>query len=442
MTAEIAVMNKLAVALAADSAVSLEDSSGGEPKKIYNTTNKLFMLSKYQPVGIMIYGNAELLRVPWEVIIKMYRERLGTSRFDQLGAYLSDFVAFLGSFFNESQQEAHMMGNVAGFYHQIVLQDILAQVRKITDAAGKVDDAQIPALVEETIGNHHEKLSRMKDLATLPDGLADTIVGKHGELFKQAIAEVFEQLPISPSGMRRLVEIGGLVCTKRIFSGGASGIVIAGFGALDIFPGLIAVNAEGVVGGHLKYDVSETTIIGKDTEAAILPFAQQEMVATFMEGVAPSYQQLVESFLQKVLEDYPRSILESMPETIWRDYDRTKVLEVLDQQAGAMLGKFKESLLQYKKEAYIDSIITTVGSLPKDELAAMAESLVNLTSFKLRVSMDAETVGGPIDVAVISKGDGFVWIKRKHYFRPDLNQQFFANYYRSKEEGTDEADSG
>ncbi len=47
--------------------------------------------------------------------------------------------------------------------------------------------------------------------------------------------------------------------------------------------------------------------------------------------------------------------------------------------------------------------------------------------------MDAETVGGPIDVAVISKGDGFIWIKRKHYFSPELNPQFFANYYRRHE---------
>ncbi|MEA1869822.1 MAG: hypothetical protein U9N09_06735 [Euryarchaeota archaeon] len=44
--------------------------------------------------------------------------------------------------------------------------------------------------------------------------------------------------------------------------------------------------------------------------------------------------------------------------------------------------------------------------------------------------MDAETVAGPIDVAVISKGDGFIWIKRKHYFERELNPQFFANYYR------------
>jgi hypothetical protein len=47
--------------------------------------------------------------------------------------------------------------------------------------------------------------------------------------------------------------------------------------------------------------------------------------------------------------------------------------------------------------------------------------------------MDAETVGGPIDVAVISKGDGFIWIKRKHYFKSELNPQFFANYYRRHE---------
>lgn len=38
---------------------------------------------------------------------------------------------------------------------------------------------------------------------------------------------------------------------------------------------------------------------------------------------------------------------------------------------------------------------------------------------------DAETVGGPIDVVVISKGDGLVWIKRKHYFLPELNHRYF-----------------
>jgi hypothetical protein len=83
----------------------------------------------------------------------------------------------------------------------------------------------------------------------------------------------------------------------------------------------------------------------------------------------------------------------------------------------------------YIREMHVKPIIDMVKVLPKEELAAMAESLVNLTAFKRRMSNELETVGGPIDVAVISKGDGFVWIKRKHYFDPDLNHQFFANYF-------------
>ena len=88
------------------------------------------------------------------------------------------------------------------------------------------------------------------------------------------------------------------------------------------------------------------------------------------------------------------------------------------------------SLASPPSQNYVMPAVRVVSILPKDELAAMAEALVNLTSFKRKVSMQSETVGGPIDVVVISKGDGFVWIKRKHYFKPDLNSQFFANYFQ------------
>jgi len=71
MTTEVAIINKEAIALAADSAVTVKISDG---TKIYNSANKLFALSKLHPVGIMIYGNAELTGVPWESLIKVYRK--------------------------------------------------------------------------------------------------------------------------------------------------------------------------------------------------------------------------------------------------------------------------------------------------------------------------------------------------------------------------------
>ncbi len=51
MTAEIAILNKSAIALAADSLVTV--SRPGSNPKTYSA-NKLFTLSKYRPVGIMV----------------------------------------------------------------------------------------------------------------------------------------------------------------------------------------------------------------------------------------------------------------------------------------------------------------------------------------------------------------------------------------------------
>jgi hypothetical protein len=46
------------------------------------------------------------------------------------------------------------------------------------------------------------------------------------------------------------------------------------------------------------------------------------------------------------------------------------------------------------------------------------------------VTKGTETVGGAVDVAVMTRGDGFVWIKRKHYFDPALNPRYFSRIQR------------
>ena len=72
-----------------------------------------------------------------------------------------------------------------------------------------------------------------------------------------------------------------------------------------------------------------------------------------------------------------------------------------------------------------ESVKSAISVMPKEELGNMCESLIHITSLKRKVSDEIETVGGEIDVALITKGDGFVWIKRKHYFDPKLNHHFF-----------------
>ncbi|MEY9885630.1 hypothetical protein ABIA43_007164 [Bradyrhizobium sp. USDA 328] len=68
-------------------------------------------------------------------------------------------------------------------------------------------------------------------------------------------------------------------------------------------------------------------------------------------------------------------------------------------------------------------------------MAILAENIVSLTALKQKFSLETETVGGPIDVAFISKNDGFIWIKRKHYFQADLNPFFFKKYLDGNRNG-------
>ena len=64
-------------------------------------------------------------------------------------------------------------------------------------------------------------------------------------------------------------------------------------------------------------------------------------------------------------------------------------------------------------DEFSDRLMSAVAAMPRQELATMAEVLVSLTAFRAHASVGQETVAGPIDVAILSKGDGFVWVKRK-----------------------------
>ena len=60
-------MTPSAVAMAADSIVNINGN------KTYEGVNKLFMLSKNPPMGIMIYNNANFISIPFETLIKYFR---------------------------------------------------------------------------------------------------------------------------------------------------------------------------------------------------------------------------------------------------------------------------------------------------------------------------------------------------------------------------------
>jgi hypothetical protein len=431
MTAEIAVMNRDAIALAADSAVTFQDEKG---QKIFTSASKIFTLSKYQPVGVMIYGSASFMGIPWETIIKIYRNGLGQKTFKTVGEYAEHFRTFLAKeeqLFSGNQQDLYVKRSIYSYFW-FIEEEITKKVEEVIEEKGEIDEIATEEITSQIVKKHFENWKEPKLLPSVPEGFTNDLRQKYRSLIRTAKKEVFEKLPLTQRSSRQLTEIAVNLFVKfptGLTDSDTSGVVIAGFGTEDVFPVLESFSVECKIDNYLKHKKNEEECVKLTfpTNAAIRPFAQSEMVEAFMTGVDPDYQNVIDGYMGQICSSYPQVLVDNI------DYLEEQEKEDLKNRLVGigrnMFGEYTEALSAHRQEHYISPVMRVVKVLPKDELAAMAESLINLTSFKRRVSMEEETVGGPIDVAVISKGDGFIWIKRKHYFERELNQQFFANYY-------------
>lgn len=428
MTAEIGIMNRHAIALAADSAVTVQR---GNDSKIYNSANKLFMLSKYHPVGIMLYGNADFMGVPWEIIIKDFRNKLGNKKFSKLEGYANDFIRKLSKNTNiipMKVQNKYCKNDISN-YIQGLSNNAKHQINTQLKCGG--DEKEVYAIVSGIIENEYNFIIKYPFLDSVKAKEQEKFNLKYKKFIDKTISEHYQKIPLKKKHIKQLHKaIQGRYLRKCLLSNVTSGIVVAGFGDDDYSPSCIALQVERKVNNILKYNIFNHAKIDSDCTASIMPFAQREMVDTFIQGIDPNLQKFSDSYLEPLFHNLAERIITQLfkkPSKKTENLKKELTASIID-----TYNDYESRIANYRQTEHVSPIINIVEVLPKDELASMAEALVNLTSFKRRVSNDAETVGGPIDVAVISKGDGFVWIKRKHYFTPELNHHFFKNYYNGE----------
>lgn len=440
MTAEIAVMNKRAVALAADSAVTSSPIG-----KIYTTANKLFALSKYNPVGIMIYGNAFFMDIPWETVIKNYRKHLGEKEFSTVKGYCGDLIRYLrgnrlritekrqlnfiehilNNLFNEIRQKSQDK-----FFHEIVIEK-----RNISQ-----DDLPkfIIDILKDVINEYYQNFKK----ANINDYWQKEGVArkkkKLNALIRKKVKERFNVQELGKDHQERVYKIAEAVLFGDNYFEDTSSVVLTGFGKAQIFPALYTLKISFVFGDYLKYRYEEEKSADFNQDgvysAQIFPFAQTDVIEHFLYGIDMQLRRISDRIFYKILIKIREEIEKSLSEKYGLDEK-----EISDQIDSIIKNRIPDAAKQIDKyifENYYSKIIQTVGALQINELGEMAETLVNLTSFKRRVTSNIEeTVSGPIDVAVISKGDGFIWLKRKHYFKPELNHHFFSNYFKEAKYG-------
>ena len=430
-------MNSLAVALATDSAATV---FLGRNSKVYNSADKLFMLSKRHPIGVMVYNNASLLGIPWETLLKMFRARLGRTEFGSVEEYAAELLKFLDSndhLFPKDVQYSSYLRMVETLYQGI---NRGIEFRTLKEIRRGVDEPDREAIARDFIEKSHQQWLAGDDAERLDPKAGSSLAAQGSDKVQKAIDKSFPSLKLSHDDINRLRELAMLVVNKkRILDETRSGLVVAGFGGNEYFPAMHTYELGEVYLGRLKYHHLLTKKIDRETPSVIQPFAQSDMVDTFLGGISPAFKTRIISEFVSLVAQFPETIIDEITDLSVKKREKWK--NVMRPLAGALAQELVVELEKYRLRKHIGPVEQAITNLPKNELAHVASSLVNLNSFQKRMSVEQETVGGPVDVAVITKGDGFVWIERKHYFRPELNHQFFRNYGEGAEDEGERYDS-
>ena len=413
MSVGVCIINRNGIALAADSAGTYTGN-----KMFYNSMNKVFSLSRKYVYGAITYGATTIYNVSIDQVLKEFRTYLDSrehiSDFFEILPLFEAFINQNSSYYKFDLAEANHCNGlikdlVVDWGNKIKtvatevdaenkISEILNQLETVMRGSLKIDNYDVSAYIKTTYNDYFNMLIGMivPELNNFPT---------QKECFWDYICNYFN-----------------LSLTNE--TNNYMGLFFAGYGHCDAFPKFTHIELYRVVGGKIKYMLVEN-YEESNNHAQIVPLAQPDVILTFCKGISNRFI----NYIPQKVESIINSKIDALPDTF--TIDQKNALKTSLSSSKAEIASAINTTIQNDN---VKPILDSVQLIPLPEMGFLAESLVNITSLKRTFAIDGnqQTVGGPTDVAVMSKGDGFVWIKRKHYFDKQMNPDYIMKIHESQ----------
>lgn len=393
--------------MAADSAVTVRNDKG---VKIYNTATKIFSLSDEHPIGVMIYDNVEFMGTPWDLIFNLYRKERGGRACQSVQEYVEEFIRFLKEkefYSNEESRENYLLLEMSAYYN-MVKEEVFDQLEK--EGISLEDENAVRKELKEVINSMneiYEEIGTCKDFARYTEKEFSNTSKK----LLDSLMDVCEDEHL-PTDMRKEWQHGIFVHLRSelFLNSIGTGVVFVGYGEKDIFPSAFPTVIGGAIDNRLRYNfnLERADKITHDNTAWILPFAQEDVMLTMMKGIAPDLYTAITDEVQSSMENAVQQVVKELGMK-----DDHLVTEVATPIIEKLQNEFAEKIDDIITEKYTSGLVDTVESFNVEDMVNMAESLISITNLQRHITSSEESVGGPIDVAVITKTGGFQWAKQK-----------------------------
>lgn len=413
MSVGVCIINRNGIALAADSAGTIINN---DSKMFYYSMNKVFNLSKKNMLGAITYGKTLIHNTPIEIILKKFRDYIDGENLQIDEVF--DVINLLEVYLCKNEDYFKFTSSETIVCKKFISELVKEWGVKINESINGIQADQIDQNIKNVILSFTKVVKEAKSVTKYD--VSSYIKSKYEKEAIECIKRTCPKLVEFQSYLNEFLDNIYHYFNLLVETNPPLGLLVAGYDVKSAFPKYIHVHIYNYIGTKLKYKVIEK-FDEAGIHASIVPLAQPDVINTFCKGISDNYLSalpgIIKFEIDKVINNIESLIKKENIDDIKRSFSdiQSKVLETLVEKT--------------RKES-INPLINSLSILQVSEMAFLAENLVSLTSLKRKFSIDGnqQTVGGPTDVATICQGEGFIWIKRKHYFDKNINLQYLAKY--------------
>jgi hypothetical protein len=204
--------------------------------------------------------------------------------------------------------------------------------------------------------------------------------------------------------------------------------VFTGFGSEQDYPSLVSTVVFEGFDNRVNYHIRPEDIIciSEENPVAICPFAQKDVIKSLLRGLHVDYSRMITNTMQDIYRPFGNDIFDMNEDD--KEFENLNFMEfqmmLQDVKVDDLDKKFYNANVRYlnKKQHKWEKNLEDYDLLA---MAALAQSLIDLTGFHRILTFSEEGVGGPVDLAVITKNEGFTWLSRKSwYHHKDIGGQY------------------
>ena len=186
-------------------------------------------------------------------------------------------------------------------------------------------------------------------------------------------------------------------------------LVFAGYGEDEAYPSIYQYEVTGIKKSKLQWQLSESTNISDEQESNIFKSGQFDIIDAIELGIQNERIGVIRKRFQTLIEDLlTQNLLDSLIGKIDYPAIRQKVAELI-----------RESGQEHRRQH-----LEAIKQFDLQKMACLAENLIKATELHRKITFRQEGVGGLVDLAVITREDGFQWLNRKSWYEPSKGGQY------------------